>query len=386
MKKATIKDVAQAAGVSISLVSKIVNAPRRADGSPDCKVRPETSRRVMDAIRTLGYRPNRAAASLRKGKENRIGIVIPDISNRFFADVSREIENFASESGYTVIFGSSDENSDKFGKIIDSFASDGVDGIIAVPCCDCENHVKRAADQGIPVVIMVRDIPELHNIGKVLNNNRKASNLALDHLVESGYKSIEMVSPSLRLSNVKEREELYLEYMNSHNLGRFARVNHLDDKRKEESMSFILEDLIRRKVDAAYFPSASLPLLFLSEAQSKSVSIPEEIAVIGYDGGRDYSLTSPTLSQIIFSQKEMADAAFNLLKTIMSGKPVPEQPTLLEPSLKVGHSTTKVQEATTGTTQGKQQAQCTNKEIISSLKEAIKNINKTINTLTQNEQ
>ena len=375
MKRATIKDVAIRAGVSISLVSKIVNAPRDGDGLPVCKVREDTLRRVLEAINVLGYRPNRAAASLRRGKENRIGIILPDISNRFFADLSRDIENIAYANGFTVIFGSSDENPDKLGNLLDSLTSDGVDGLIVIPCCGCENCIRRIADTGTPIVIAVRDLPSIGNIGRVLDDSVTATQLALDHLVGSGYRAIEMVSPSMRLSNVIEREDLYESYMKSHSLGGFIKVNHVDDNDKETSSRFILEDCVRRGVQALYFPCASLPLIFLTEATSLGLKIPDDIAIFGYDGGKDYLITNPTISQIMYSRKEMAESAFNMLCRMMDGGPVPETVNL-KPSLATGGSTA-IPDAS-----GAQNPD----DLLATLTETIRSLNKTIIKLKQNEQ
>ena len=109
MKHATIKDVAEAARCSTTLVSRVMNAPRKPDGSPDCVVNPKTAERIFEAVRALGYRPNKAAVSLRKKLRKRIGVILPDLSNQFFAGIAKHFEMLARENGYVVLFGSSND-------------------------------------------------------------------------------------------------------------------------------------------------------------------------------------------------------------------------------------------------------------------------------------
>ena len=102
MKKITIKDVAREAGVSVTLVSFVMNAKVGEDGRLDCPVNPETAARVLEVAKRLGYRRNAAAASLRSGRSNTIAVITTDIANNYFAGISRYIEDKSAQYGYTV--------------------------------------------------------------------------------------------------------------------------------------------------------------------------------------------------------------------------------------------------------------------------------------------
>ena len=104
MKRITIRDVAREAKVSVTLVSFVMNAKRDKDGNLDCPVNAETAKRVLQVAQKLGYRRNFAAASLRSGRSNSIAVIPNDISNKFFAGISRCIEDKAKSYGYTVLF------------------------------------------------------------------------------------------------------------------------------------------------------------------------------------------------------------------------------------------------------------------------------------------
>ena len=211
--RTTIKDVAREAGVSTALVSMVINARVRNDGTLDCPVNHLTAERIQSVVRRLNYRPNKAAASLRNGRRRTIGVICPDMARHYFAEISRHIENNAYRNGYTVLFGSSDDRVQKLGDLVSTFIADGVDGMLITPCMDCHSHIQRAVDLGIPVVLMTRDLPGQDNVGKVLLDNRKAIQMALGHLYSRGYRRIEMMSTTSALSILTHREMLYMSEM-----------------------------------------------------------------------------------------------------------------------------------------------------------------------------
>ena len=118
VKRVTIKDVAKEAGVSIALVSMVLNSNIGPDGKPDCPVRKETAKRILRAVAKLGYIPNKAAASIRSGRTYTIAVITSDISSSFFSEISKYIENLAYDQGYNIIFASSDENPVKLSKVV----------------------------------------------------------------------------------------------------------------------------------------------------------------------------------------------------------------------------------------------------------------------------
>ena len=190
MGKITIRDVAREAGVSISLVSLVMNAKRDAEGNLDCNVNKDTARRIAEVAKRLGYRPNKAAASLRSGRFYTIGMVTSDIANQFFADIARYIENIAHNYNYTVLFGSSDENAEKLDNIVDTFIGNGVEGLIVAPCSGSEEVLRKALDAGIPTVLLDRDIAGL-DVGRVMLDNERAGRMGVEHLYENGYRRFE---------------------------------------------------------------------------------------------------------------------------------------------------------------------------------------------------
>ncbi|MDE7126844.1 MAG: LacI family transcriptional regulator, partial [Bacteroidales bacterium] len=211
-KNVTIKDIAAEAGVSIALVSFVMNNRTEPDGRKKYRVSEATRDKILEVARRLEYQPNPAARTLRKGKSRVIGAVFSDISNVFYGEIAREMEDLAFRHGYTVLIGSTDELPEKLDNIVSSFIDKGVDGFIVVPCEGSEKSIGRILRSNIPLVFLDRrnmDLPA----PKVVLDNRDAMRNAVRLLEESGARDIEMLSFTMRVSSIVEREEGFMSRM-----------------------------------------------------------------------------------------------------------------------------------------------------------------------------
>ena len=134
-KKVGLKEIAKDAGVSIATVSYVLSKGKNS------RVSVEMSKKIEKIAKDLNYQPNRIAQSLKSGKTFTIGLIVADISNPFFAHIARIIEDEASKSNYTVIFGSSDEKPDKTMHLLEFFANRQVDGFILAPSRDSKKQI-----------------------------------------------------------------------------------------------------------------------------------------------------------------------------------------------------------------------------------------------------
>lgn len=329
MSKVTIKDVAREAGVSPALVSLVLNGKGN--------VSKESAKRVMEVVKQMGFRPNRAAASLRTGVKRVIGVITPSISNHYFSDISRHIENIAYDKGYTVLFGSSDESPRKMGDLIDTFISEGVGGLMITPCTGCEQEIRRALDVNVPVVLMNRDLPELEGVGRVFLNNDKAVRMCVDHLLDMGYRHISMISNAIKLSTLNLREQHYLEYMDELGLRDRAHIYYI----KESDGPQVITDTVRRAheqgSDALLVPRGYLTVDAMMAMRAAGLSVPDDMALMGFDGGMLYDMTTPRISQVFQSTEDTALEAFNMLSSMMNGDQA--STVLIEPGLKPAEST-----------------------------------------------
>ena len=337
MGKITIRDVAREAGVSISLVSLVMNAKRDAEGNLDCNVNKDTARRIAEVAKRLGYRPNKAAASLRSGRFYTIGMIASDISNQFFADIARYIENAAYEYGYTLLFGSSDEKAEKLERIIDTFIGNGVEGLIVAPCSDSEHVIRKVIDAGIPIVLLDRQFENI-DVGRVMLNNVKAGCMGVEHLYERGYRKIEMLSYSLGISSLLERERGYRETMHRYGLDGYAQIHYTVYGHAREDVMRIIADAVRRGVEALVLPTNTLTTFSLQALDALRLTMPDDLALIGFDESEIFSLYRMTISHITQSTRELGERSFEMLYRMISGD-LSRREEIIEPELVVGRST-----------------------------------------------
>lgn len=338
MKKLTIKDVARAAGVSTTVVSKVINARRRADGTLDCPdTSQETAQRVLKVVEELNYRPSRFAAGLRRGKRYVLGVITPDISNSAFSEGCRVIEELAHRDGYTVMFGSSAENPVKMAELLETFVANGVDGLIVIPCDACEESVRKVLADRIPVVLSNRDIPSIEGVGRVFQDNRESIRQVVEHLLANGYRRIAMISENMNVSSLKDREISYEENIRA--AGLEPLIWRADTATLREQIPHFVREALDCGVDAIIAPRMNITLIVLRTIKDLGLRMPEQIALVGHDESPLFTFYSPTISYISQTSDEVGRESYLMLQSIMSGK----EPgtTLISPTICFGESTAK---------------------------------------------
>lgn len=316
-KNVTIKDIAAEAGVSIALVSFVMNNRVEADGKQKYRVNENTRQRVLDIARKLNYQPNSAARTLRKGRSLVIGVILSDISNVFYGEIARQMEDIAFKHGYTVLFGSSDESPEKFDRIVRTFLDKGVEGFIVVPCEGAERSLRHVMNVGVPFVIIDRkdiDIPA----PKIVLDNEGAMMNAVSILAERGLRKIEMISLDINVSSITGRENGFLNSMR--NLGipddeirihraPFAHVAEFTDK--------ILPDVVNGGAQGLVFATNALAIASIRKLSSMGVRVQEDIHLVGFDNSDVYDLFYPSIPHISQPIDEICSMSFNYLKILM---------------------------------------------------------------------
>lgn len=310
--KVTIKDIAEAVGVSTSLVSFVMN-----NKGKRYRVSEEMTRKILDAAERLNYQPNNAARSLRSGKSHTIGVIISDISNKFFADIARCIEDHASRYDYTVIFGSSDENAAKLENLMQVMMNKGVDGLIIVPCEGSEEAIARVAEKNFPIVLLDRSIAD-SEISNVVLNNKKAAVLATESLIKNGYKKIDLIGYELNLTNVAEREAGFMQTMKKHGLKENIRRHKVKFSDIAGCMESIISDMHSGKTDteAIVFATNTLTIEGLKAMRKFGMTVPDDIAVVGFDGSEAFELFYTSVSYI---QQPIEQFGLEALELIIRG-------------------------------------------------------------------
>lgn len=278
-KKTSLKDVANHIGVSAALVSYVMNGKER-----EARVGVEMANKIRAAARELNYQPNLIAKSLKSGTTKTIGLIVADISNPFFSNIARIIEDEAKKQGYVVIFGSSDENADKQSDLINVFLTRLVDAFIIAPAANTAEQIQEIAQRGVPVVLIDRFFPGL-SVDCVHIDNLNASERAVKQLVRNGRRKIGMLAYDTTQPHMEERKLGYKAVLKEKNI-RFkkewlveASYQHIE-KEVATKLKAILKPL---QVDALFFATNSLAVAGLKTINSLGIKVPEELAVISFD-------------------------------------------------------------------------------------------------------
>jgi LacI family transcriptional regulator len=335
-KKVSLKDIAQAVGVSSALVSMVLNGKAKQYGIGE-----EATRKVLAKAKELNYQPNIMARGLRSGRSRLLGLVVADISNPFFATLAREIERAASERGYTVIYGSSDERPEHLSKLMNTLANQGVDGIIVVPCENSEELIADLYLQKYAMVLVDRYFPKINTLSVSLDNAEVCKKVTR-HLLSQGYKKIGFVSYESELLHMTERVRGYCEAMQEAGLENSINVLKLPQDKYQETMLQVFEEHRIKNLDALFFSTNSLTIQGLYVLKQLKVRIPEDLAVFGFDGGDVFDLYCPAISYVRQPVEEMGRKAVTvLIDQLESEKPEEIKRYVLKSDLVIAESSLK---------------------------------------------
>ena len=310
MKKVSLKDIATAAGVSTALVSYVLTNKEK-----EARIGEKMAEKIREIARKLNYQPNHIARSLKSGRSFTIGLIVADISNPFFANIARTIEDEAKRNNYTVIFGSSDENVDKSGDLINVLLNRQVDGLIITPTEGSELQIEQLKAQKVPFVLIDRYFPEI-TASHIAVNNYEAAHHAVAHLIKKGRKRIGMVAYKTSLHHISERKRGYQEALRDHHITggnsllKTARYSHL-----KEDIKLAIDQLRngRNRADAIFFATNSLAIEGLKYINDLGIRIPEELAVIAFDEGEAFDLFYSPVTFVRQPILEMGKAAVRVL-------------------------------------------------------------------------
>lgn len=313
-RSVSLKDIASKVGVSAATVSYVLNGLEK-----EKRVSAEMVKKVQQVAKELNYKPNQIASSLRKGTTNSIGLIVADISNPFFGQLARIIEDEAALFNYTVIFGSSDGDSSKSETLINTFCSRKVDGLLIVPSEDSFEQIDSLIKEGIPTVLIDRYIPGL-NINHVVLDNYKATYSAVEHFISNGYKKISMIAYNSSLTHMKERVRGYCEAMQDNGLAEEITVREVHYDNVKNEMEIIMTELLNgKKSNALLFASNNLTISGLYLIKKFKIIVPYDLAVIGFDGHEVYDFFQPQLTYIQQPLEKMGRESIKLLLNQIQG-------------------------------------------------------------------
>jgi len=316
MKKVNLKDIAEYVGVSTALASYVLNGQ-----AVEKQVNKSTAERIIKAAEKFNYQPNQIAKSLKTQKTHTIGLVVADINFRFSTGITKSIEEEAKKNNYTVIYGSSNEDAEKFAKLINVFVNRRVDGLILVPTEGSEKEIGMLQRSGIPFVLVDRQFPELQCNYITLDNYKAAYN-ATQYLIDKGHHRIAFVNYRTTLFHLLERNRGYLDALKDNGI-RFEEswLQEIDKVSGDNGVSSSIELLMKAPMpyDAIFFATDTLAINGLKYLSNKKIKVPNQISVLSFDESEAFDLF---YTPVTFSRQplmEMGCLAVNNLMELMNG-------------------------------------------------------------------
>lgn len=274
---ATIKDVATRAGVSVATVSHVMNASRF--------VTDETKDRVLAAIAALGYRRDGIARSLRRNRTGTIGAVVSDITNPFFSDLVKGIENtiHGFQDRLNVILCNSEEDEARERELLDVLMEKRVDGLIIAPAGGNVAYLEALGRDGPPMVFVDRAMPSVA-ADTVTVDNVSASQSAVRHLIDRGHTRIALLKATLQASSIEERETGYRRVMAEANLpvdpGWIVKSASNIDAAHEAGRKLLS---MTPRPDAVFTTNNFMTLGLVRAMNEAGLFSPEDMAIVGFD-------------------------------------------------------------------------------------------------------
>ncbi|MDT0678510.1 LacI family DNA-binding transcriptional regulator [Autumnicola musiva] len=333
-KKVSLKDIAKKVGVSTATVSYVLSKGKESGVSA------EVSEKVKKAAKELKYQPNQIAKSLKMGKTFTIGLIVADISNPFFAHIARIIEDEATRLNYTVIFGSSDEKSDKSWDLIQFLTNRQVDGFIIAPTENSEKQIKYLKEQHIPFVLIDRYFPEISS-NYVVIDNFKAAYKAVNRLIETGNQQIGIVAYSNSLYHMRERVRGYKSAMGDNTLEvKNEWLHEIDFSDIKLGVKKAIDELLLEKkpVEAIFFATNTLAVHGLKYIDELNLKVGEDLAIVSFDEGEAFDFYYCPLSYIKQPLSELAENAVAILTKQISDHEAKEEQVCLEAELVIRES------------------------------------------------
>ena len=321
----TIRDVAERAGVSATTVSHVLNRTRRVDAG--------TVARVTRAIDELGYRPNAVARSMRHGQTYTIGVVIPDVSNPFFADLARAIEDLTFAGGYSAIFCNSDGDEGKEGRYLDMLLSKQVDGLLLISAGQSSERLRRVVETGPPMVIVDRELDDL-GVSQVMVDNHEGGRLAGRYLVGLGHRRIgvivgpDILRPSARRLDGFRAELAVVGADLSDDLITRGSFRSREGRTAMRSLLRLPE-----RPTAVFAENDLMAFGAMGAIHDAGLRIPDDISIMGFDDVAFSELSTPGLTTVSQPLPQVAATAMRLLFERLRDRTLPPTRVVLPVSL-----------------------------------------------------
>ncbi len=333
---ATIRDIALVLGISKSTVSRALN--------DHYDVNPETARKVRELATQIDYHPNLLAQHLKQKRTNTIGVVIPETVNRFFAKAVGGIQEVANRAGYNVMICQSNESLALERNNLQTLLASKVDGLLISVSRETNrhDHLQYAIDKEVPIVFFDRIVEEL-SASQVYSDNYDISFEGTEHLLAQGCKRIAFIAGPQHLYNSRNRLNGYLGALKKHGVS----VNEsliVDSNYKVNDVEDYTRYLfnLQQKPDGIFAINDMTALEMMHILKKRGLSIPKDVAVLGFNNETICRLVEPSLSSIDHPAFDMGAAATEILLKQISKNEISQEKRLIKSRLVVRESTNRI--------------------------------------------
>jgi LacI family transcriptional regulator len=325
----TIKDIAEKAGVSYATVSRALN--NRSDVSE------ETRMRIIELANSMGYQPNAIARSLVKRKSEIIALIVPDVSNPFFADITMAVHTAAEKAGYTTMVCNTGWDPVKEQEKLRIMVEQRVDGIILKPTAFLRPGALEALN--VPVVLFWHAMED--DLSYIEVDHEAGSRLAVRHLVERGYKRIAFVGGQETSPSNQIRLLAYQQTLQESGLQVESDLISYGGFGIESGYNRLAALMrLQNPPDAVFCGNDIIALGALHYARDNGIEVPKQLALIGFDDISYASLPQIGLSTVSQPRTKLGEQAFDALMREIEIFPArSRQRLLVEPELIVRSTT-----------------------------------------------
>lgn len=310
-QRVTIEDVARLAGVSRQTVSRAINNKG--------EISPATFERVMAAVQALGYRPSGVARGLATQHTCTIGLVVPDITNPFFPEIARGVQDLARSEEYNVFLCNTDESPDEELRVLYSLAAQPVDGIILCGSRISDDVLAIFVDRYRPLVVLNRFL-EQPGVSSILVDNHQGAKLAVDFLADQGRVAIGLLAGPATSPSSAQRVEGFYQAMTARGLAVVEEWILPGSPTIEGGYEAARRLLVQHPQVTALFAYNDLVALGAVQACGDLArNVPADCAIIGFDDIRLAGMVSPSLTSVRVDKYDLGRQAMARLLVMLDG-------------------------------------------------------------------
>ncbi|MCV9888603.1 LacI family DNA-binding transcriptional regulator [Metabacillus halosaccharovorans] len=324
-----MSDVAKLANVSPATVSRVLS-------NPDL-VSKETREKVMEVINKVNYKPHIVARQFRTKETKIILVVVPDITSAFFSKVLRGIEHVAVQNGYQVILGDTENDTEREQEYINLLLQKQADGMVLLTARQDKAQLEEIAEH-FPMVLACEYMDGL-NVPTVSIDNISSARKATEHLIQQGHTKIAHITGPINVILSRDRLRGFQQAMMSHDLEIDSAYIQEGDFTFESGYHQMLKLLALETPPSAVFVfNDEMAMGVIKAVKDSHLSIPEDVAVVGFDNIKMSSVIEPNLTTINQPKYEIGKKAMELLLKLINGESLQKKKFVMKDELIVRES------------------------------------------------